>query len=113
MKNTCIFSVFVFVASSYYAQNGSETRQVTTQSNGVIVHVSAGNEGFVPAAASSAQPVRSIDEWTLPECIDALRVIDEKIEQTGTSEQERPAREAYFQQKTLIEKRKAALMTNQ
>lgn len=114
MKNTCIFSVFVFVASSYYAQNGSETRQVTTQSNGVIVHESAGNEGFVPVLTTSAvQQVRSIDEWTLAECIDALRVIDEKIEQTGTSEQERPSREAYFQQKTLIEKRKAALMTNQ
>lgn len=113
MKNTCLFGVFVFMASSYYAQNGSETRQLTTQSNGVIVHESAGNEGFISTGVQSAtRSVRSIDDWTLAECIDALRVIDEKIAHQGTSEQERPSREAYFQQKTLIEKRKTALMTN-
>lgn len=111
MRNTTIFIVFVLATGHSFAQGGQEIKQVSTQSNGVIVNISAGNEGFVAKSTPLSPVVRTIDDWTLPECIDGLRAIDEKImylENTVANEQRRLA---YLEQKALVEKRKELLMS--
>jgi hypothetical protein len=114
MKNTGALSVFVFTAVLSYAQNGSETRQVTTQSNGVVVHESAGNEGFtLPQTSETVVKVRTVEDWTLPECIDALQYIADKISTLGSSEEDMRARQLYTEQQLIVEKRRDALMGNQ
>ena len=112
MKNTGALSVFVFTAVLSYAQNGSETRQVTTQSNGVVVHESAGNEGFILSQTSGTQ-VRTIEDWTLPECIDALQQLADKISALGSSEEDLRTLQSYTEQQLIIEKRRDVLMGNQ
>jgi hypothetical protein len=63
---------------SCFAQTANE--QVTQLPNGVIVHPCIGNEGYVPTSSnvSSTVEIRTVTDWSLAECIDALRVIDEK-----------------------------------
>lgn len=95
-----------------YAQNGSETRQVTTLSNGVVVHESAGNEGFILPETSETR-VRTVDDWTLPECIDALQVIAGKVSTLGSSEEDIRTKQLYTEQQLIIEKRRDVLMGNQ
>jgi hypothetical protein len=112
MRNTGALSVFVFTAVLSYAQNGSETRHVTTQSNGVVVHESAGNEGFILPQTSETK-VRTIEDWTLPECIDALRHIADKMSTLGSSEEDMRTRQLYTEQQLIVEKRRDVLMANQ
>ena len=111
MKNTTVFIVFVLTTGLSFAQGGQEIKQVSTQSNGVIVNESAGNEGFVVKVTPVSPVIRTINDWTLPECIDALRAIDEKIMYLDNTVANEQRRLAYLDQKTLVEKRKELLMS--
>lgn len=110
MKNTCILAVFVTIAAFSFSQNGSRTKQVSIQSNGVVVHQSAGNEGFVEPVYTQSE-VRTLEDWTLPECIDALHAIDEKMALLGTSEEDRAQLAQYQAQRVLVEQRRNALIS--
>ena len=110
MKNTCILAVFVTIAAFSFAQNGSRTKQVSIQSNGVVVHQSAGNEGFTEPVYDQPE-IRTLEDWTLPECIDALRAIDEKIAILGNSEEDRSQLTQYQAQRVLVEQRRNMLLS--
>lgn len=98
------------MATLSFAQNGSPTKQVSIQSNGVIVHESAGNEGFASPVYAHFPEMRTIESWTLPECIEALRAIDEKMTVPGNTEEDRAGQERYLAQRALIEQRKQYLI---
>ncbi|HLP55829.1 MAG TPA: hypothetical protein VK151_12420 [Fluviicola sp.] len=111
MKKTCYLLVFLCSATISFGQTSTETKQIKTQSNGVVVHESAGNEGFNAAPQPQAVVVRTIQDWTLPECIDGLRIIQEKlILLEGTAEYE-TERIAILEYQALIEARKQSLLS--
>jgi hypothetical protein len=110
MKNTCILTVFAAVTSLSFAQNGPPTKQVSIQSNGVVVHESAGNEGFVTPVYEQSAKVLTVENWSIPQCIDALRVIDEKIAVLGDTEEDRAQHREYLVQRELVEQRKQYLI---
>jgi hypothetical protein len=110
MKNTCILAVFAMLTSVSLAQNGSQTKRISTQSNGVVVHESAGNEGFVTVDTQPKSDVRTIEHWTLPECIDGLHVIAEKVAGLGTSGADLQQRAEYLTLQQRIEQRKQELI---
>jgi hypothetical protein len=110
MKNTCILTVFAAVTTLSFAQNGSPTKQVSIQSNGVVVHESAGNEGFVTPVYKQPSEIRTLDNWTLPECMDSIRAIDGKIAVLGNKEEDLAQKEQYLSQRVLVEQRKQYLI---
>lgn len=112
MKNTTIVAVFCFFPILAFCQNGNQTKPVATQSNGVIIHESAGNEGFVQPVAAVSPVVRTISDWTLPECMEALRIVDEKMAHLTESEEDAERRRYYLEQRTLIEQQKDYLLNN-
>jgi hypothetical protein len=109
MKKACYLFVFLCSVTTSFGQNGTETKQVKTQQNGVVVHESAGNEGFY-AAQPQVVVVRTIQDWTLPECIDALTVIQEKLIMLEGSAEYETSKAAILEQQALIEARKQSLL---
>ncbi len=77
------------------AQNASQT----TQPNGVVVHESIGVEGKVEQT-TPVTIVRTIDDWSLAECIDAMTFVDIKL--IEASDEDKPR---YLEQKAVIQKR--------
>lgn len=55
----------------------AQQTEVKTLANGVQVHQAKGNEERLPEVV--APEVRTINDWNLSECIDALTAIDGKI----------------------------------
>ncbi|ASS47469.1 MAG: hypothetical protein A3D31_16655 [Candidatus Fluviicola riflensis] len=111
MKKPCYLLVCLCSATISFGQT-TETKQINTQSNGVVVHESAGNEGFYNAQPQ-AVVVRTIQDWTLPECIDALTVIQEKLIMLEGSAEYETVRVTILEQQALIEARKQSLLSNQ
>jgi hypothetical protein len=112
MKNTTIVAVFCFFPILVFCQNSNQTKPVATQSNGVIIHESAGNEGFVQPVTTVSPEVRTIADWTLPECIEALRIVDEKMAKLTESEEDLERRRYYLEQRSLIVQQKEYLLNN-
>lgn len=110
MKKACYLFAFLCLTTASFGQNTGQTKQVKTQSNGVVVHESAGNEG-VYVASEPKVVVRTIQDWTLPECIDALNVIQEKLIMLEGSEEYETAKVAILEQQALIEARKQSLLS--
>lgn len=111
MKKACYLLVFLCSATISFGQTSVETKQVKTQSNGVVVHESAGNEGFNASSQPQAVVVRTIQDWTLPECIDALRVIQEKLIMLEGSAEYEASKATILEQQALIEARKQSLLS--
>jgi len=112
MKKTCALLVFAVLPGIFYAQQ--EQRQVSTQPNGVIVHESSGNEGFIqPSPQGQEAKARTISDWTLAECIDATRVIDEKLLYLTDSAEDRQQKAAYLAYRQQLTERKDYLMNLQ
>jgi hypothetical protein len=62
----------------------------TTQlPNGVIVHQAEGVEGAVKPVRNEPAKARTIQDWNLPECTDALRYLEMKLENAEVSDRER------------------------
>ncbi|MBI3237820.1 MAG: hypothetical protein HYZ43_03085 [Flavobacteriia bacterium] len=110
MKKACYLFTFLCLTTASFGQNAGQTKEVKTQSNGVVVHESAGNEGLYVASKPQVI-VRTIQDWTLPECIDALRVIQEKLIMLEGSEESKAHRDAILEQQALIEARKQSLLS--
>ena len=82
--------------------------QTTTTENGVVVHSATGT-GSYEMPAIPLTPVRTLEDWTLPECIEAISEIDDKIHVLDSEDVERRA--YYLSEKTRIEERRDFLMT--
>jgi hypothetical protein len=98
------------MTSLSFAQNSPATKQVSIQSNGVVVHESSGNEGFVTSVNERPAEILTIESWTLPQCVDAIRVIDEKIAVLGNTEEDRAQHREYVSQRVIVEQRKQYLI---
>jgi len=83
--------------------------QTTTAENGVVVHSATGT-GSYEMPAIPLTTVRTLEDWTLPECIDAISEIEDKIYVLNSDDAERRA--YYISEKTRIEERRDFLMTN-
>lgn len=79
----------------------------TTQlPNGVIVHQAQGVEGVVEQTKAEPSKVRTMQDWSLAECIDALSFLEMKLnEATGKNQ------EYYLNEKELLLKRINQLKT--
>lgn len=72
----------------------------TTQSNGVVVNEAIGVEGKVLPLTNNQSIKRSINDWNLAECIDALHFLELKINEVSAEESN-----AYVDQVELIRAR--------
>lgn len=61
------------------------SQSTTTQSNGVVVHQAQGVETPKVNPSTGSTP-RSIEQWSLAECIDALSFLEMKLEEAYTAE---------------------------
>lgn len=75
------------------------------------MHESAGNEGLYVASEPKVVVARTIQDWTLPECIDALTVIQEKLFMLEGSAEYETAKVVMLEQQALIEERKQSLLS--
>lgn len=72
-------NVFAFASFVAFSQS--------TQSNGVVVHEASGVEVKMEPTTIITPVVRTINDWTLPECIDALNFLELKKAEVGPDEQ--------------------------
>ena len=68
--------------------------------NGVIVHQAQGVEGVVEPTKNEPAKPRSVQEWSLAECIDALSFVMIKLNESSDADRER-----YLETKAQIEQR--------
>ncbi len=78
----------------------------TTQPNGVIVNEAIGVEGKILPQTKIESVTRTINDWNLAECIDALHVLELKINEASTEE-----KISYSNQIELIKERMKELET--
>lgn len=78
---------------------GHSQTNSTQLPNGVVVHESVGVEGVVVKSENQVT-TRSVDDWNLAECIDAMRFIDLKLAESDDTEKEK-----YRSAKLLLQKR--------
>jgi hypothetical protein len=67
----------------------------TTQPNGVVVHNATGVASTTPITEDVTRQPRTLADWNLAECIDAIPRIEDKIYLLGDSEQELKRKEDY------------------
>lgn len=108
MKNACCVAVCLLCSPLIFAQGSHEIKQISVQSNGVVVHESSGVEGFSQAPVTGSA-VRELNDWSLPECIDALAYIDAKLQYLSDTEEDKSMRMRYMEQKAAIESRRKQL----
>ncbi len=96
MKKIVILGLCI-CASSIYGHSQSTTNQLP---NGVVVHSAQGVEGTVSTGSTEHVKVRTIQDWTLAECIDALPFVMMKLNEASESDRER-----YLIEKTKIDQR--------
>lgn len=88
----------LFVCASHTL--GHSQTNTTQLPNGVVVHQAQGVEGAQKPKVIEQVPVRTIQDWTLPECIDALAYVEMKLNEAAPSEQA-----YYLDEKTKITQR--------
>jgi hypothetical protein len=82
----------------------SYSQTSVTQPNGVIVHQAQGVEA--PLKSDPSQPiVKTINEWSLAECLDAEPYFYNKLQNAATEEE----KNYYSDQVAILQKRKAEL----
>lgn len=101
-KQLLLISGFLLYSVFSYSQTS------TTQPNGVIVHEAQGVEGS-QKQSEKVPNVRTINDWSLAECIDAEPYFYNKLT-TAASEDDK---KYYNAQVEMLRKRKAELMTPQ
>jgi len=109
MKISCFILPLLLLPATSFAQ------QFTTAENGVRVYPATGVGGqpvLLPAATVTENPVRSVTDWTLPECLEAITEIDIKITALPNDAENAEKLQYYQQQKLAIEERRDFLMTN-
>lgn len=82
---------------------GSSQTNTTQLPNGVVVHQAEGVEG-TPEKKSDQPVIRTMETWTLAECMDMLPYLESKIS-TATEED----KQRYLAQKVALDKRIAEL----
>ncbi|TSJ45611.1 hypothetical protein [Fluviicola chungangensis] len=83
MKKIILFGLSVCAIHTF----GHSQTNTTQLPNGVVVHQAQGVEGTPQATKQEPMHVRTLQDWTLPECIDALAHTEMKLNEA--SEQER------------------------
>ncbi|MNK05552.1 hypothetical protein D3C87_234350 [compost metagenome] len=79
---------------------GHAQSNTTQLPNGVIVHQAQGVEGAVEPKKTEPVKVRTIQDWSLAECIDALPLLMMKMNESSEKDRER-----YLETKVQIEQR--------
>lgn len=96
MKKIIFFGVVVCALPALcYSQ--SNTAQLP---NGVIIHQAHGVEGVVEPVKNEPVKIRTVQDWNLSECMDALAHTEMKLKDASDVDRER-----YLNGKALIVKR--------
>lgn len=85
MKRLILFGLSVCAIHT----SGHSQSNTTQLPNGVIVHQAQGVEGVVEPAKTEPANVRTIQDWNLPECIEALAHTELKLAEASESDRER------------------------
>lgn len=87
MKNKLLLIIFTTTISCIsIAQEKSELKLVRVESNGVQVYEASGNETFVSNENEQISPTRTLNDWDVEECENALYYIGLKIEKMKENE---------------------------
>lgn len=85
MKKIILFGIAVCVLPAL-CHSQSKTTQL---SNGVIVHQAQGVEVVPESVGNKPVKNRTIQDWNIPECADALRYLEMKLGNAEESDRER------------------------
>jgi hypothetical protein len=94
MKKGFLFGIVVLPA---LCQAQSNTTQLP---NGVVVHQAQGVESITAPVKNQPVKIRSVEDWTLSECMDALPFLEIKLNEALPTDRER-----YLHEKELLVKR--------
>lgn len=94
MKKVFLFGITILPV---LCQAQSNTTQLP---NGVVVHQAQGVESAADPIVNQPVKTRTIQDWTLPECIDALPFLEIKLNEALPTDRER-----YLHEKELLVKR--------
>ena len=96
MRKLIFIGLFV-CASNTLCHSQSNTTQLP---NGVVVHKAQGVEMTPESKLVEEVRIRTIQDWNLPECIEALASVEIKLNEAAPSE-----REYYLNEKARITQR--------
>lgn len=96
MKRILLFGLFVYALHT----SGHSQSNTTQLPNGVIVHQAQGVEGIVEPVKNEPVKPRTIQDWSLAECIDALAFVTIKLNESPDADRAR-----YLDTKAQIEQR--------
>lgn len=102
MKKVFLLGIAILPA---LCQAQSNTKQLP---NGVVVHRAQGVESITEPVRNQSVKVRTVQDWTLPECIDALPFLEIKLNEALPTDRER-----YLYEKELLVKRINELKSSQ
>lgn len=97
MKKSILFGLCVCSLPAL-CHSQSNTTQLP---NGVIVHQAQGVEGAQDSKKIEPARIRTIQDWTLPQCIDALSFVMIKLNEASSESD----RERYLNEKAQINQR--------
>ena len=103
--------LFISGCFAVSSQTVSKNKPVRIETNGVQVYEAIGNENSLIINEPLAVVSKTINDWSLVECQDALYYIDLKIQLLKDSGVEFDQIDFYEQQKNLINERKLFLMS--
>lgn len=105
-----LFIFLILAGGTFYsaAQEKSSSKLVRTEANGIQVYEATGNETVVPNELVIS-PTRTINDWNMEECENALYFIDLKIEKMKENEGNENQILEYEAQKVLINERMNSL----
>lgn len=92
--------ITTLIVLSYFLSNAFSSSAQTTQSTsspGVIMLQAKGVEN-PPLPAVKSNPVRTVSDWNLAECDQALQHIDEKVRDLSTDEPDYASLLIYYQE---------------
>lgn len=96
MKKLILFGLSVCTMHTL----GHSQSNTTQLPNGVIVHQAQGVEGVIEQTKTEPVKVRTMQDWSLAECIDALPYLEMKLNEATDKD-----REYYLNEKELLLKR--------
>ena len=102
-KNHLLILAFIGISFLSAAQEKSP-KSVRTEPNGVMVYEAQGNESVTPITILS-NPTKSMNDWSLEECENALYYIELKIQALKTAQNNAVSIKEYEAQKKLIQER--------
>lgn len=103
---------FLMISFFVYSQENKQVHYLRTEQNGIQVYESTGVERNTLTASVVERKVKTIADWSLDDCDNALYFLGLKIESVKQEAGNQEQLQLYLKEKERIEERKNELTSN-